>query len=154
MVVRISIFMLGVALAGCLQHSDGRPHISSDGADVVVTTVGPAPRIVSGRSADFTIKVANAGPNDALDVRIIDTVGRQSKLVSITCQAAGGSICPSPVGLSMVVPKLPSGGSLSFLVTLKLADSPTGTIVNSMVATYDRDSDPNNNSVTADAVVR
>ena len=74
-------------------------------------------------------------------------------LVSVTCTGEGAS-CPSPLGLSMLVPKLPKGSALHFVVTVKLADIPTGTIVNGLVASYDQDPDPNTNSVSLDALVR
>jgi hypothetical protein len=54
----------------------------------------------------------------------------------------------------MVAPKLSKGAALHFVVTVKLADIPTGTIVNGLVASYDQDPDPNTNSVSLDALVR
>lgn len=153
--VRNAVLMLGVVLlAGCVQRSDSQSHMIANGADIVVTATGPTAPIPSGKSAEFAIKVTNAGPNDATGVHILDTIGVQSKLVSMSCSASNGATCPSPLDLSMVVPKLPNGGSLHFLVTLKLPENATGTIVNSFAANYDLDGDPNNNSVAIDAVVR
>jgi hypothetical protein len=54
----------------------------------------------------------------------------------------------------MLMPTFPKGGGLDFHVVLRLADNATGTIVNSFVATYDFDRDPNNNSVAMDVLVR
>jgi len=142
-----------VLLAGCVQRSEGSAQMS-DGADIVVTGEGPVAPIESGASAAFHIKIANAGPNDAADVRIVDTIGSQAKLVSMQCTAAAGAVCPDPLNVSMTVPKIPNGGVLNLTVTLKLADLPTGTIVNSLVATFDKDGDPNNNSVATDVNVR
>ena len=143
-----------VAATGCVQRSDNRAVVVPQAADIVVTGTGPAAPIASGASAEFEIKVANAGPNDASDVKIIDTIGAQSKLVRMTCVAQGGAICPANVGASMVVPKLPNGSSLNFVVALQLSGIATGTIVNSMVAEFDKDADPNNNSIAVDALVR
>jgi uncharacterized repeat protein (TIGR01451 family) len=152
--IRDAILLLGIVLlAACVQRGDGGAQ-NSQAADIVVTATGPTAPIASGESAEFRIKVANAGPNDASNVSIVDTVGVQSKLVSMTCMALGRAICPSPVGVSMMVTKLPNGSSLNFIVTLKLADMATGTIVNSLVANFDKDDEPNNNSVAIDAIVR
>lgn len=152
--IRDTILVFGVVLtAACVQRGESTAQ-GSQGADIVVTATGPKEPVASGGSAEFRIKVANAGPNDATDVRIVDTVGVQSKLVSLTCAAERTAVCPTPLGVSMMVPKLPDGSALDFVVTLKLADAATGTIVNSMAATFDQDRDPNNNSVAIDVLVR
>jgi uncharacterized repeat protein (TIGR01451 family) len=143
-----------VSAGACVQRSNVAAGVAPQAADIIVTGTGPAAPIASGASAEFAIKVANAGPNDAADVKIIDTIGAQSKLVSMACTAQGGAICPSDIGVSMVVPKLPNGSSLNFVVVLQLSGSATGTIVNSMVAQFDKDVDPNNNSIAVDALVR
>jgi len=146
------MLMVALALLGACAQRDSGPN-GPHGADVVVTATGPKAPIAVGQAAAFAIKVANNGPNDALDVNILDTVGVQSKLVSMTCAAAGAAVCPSPVGVSMFVPKLPNGSSLNFVVTLQLDGSDTGTIVNSLVAHLEDDPDPNNNSVAMDVLV-
>lgn len=154
--IRDSILMVAIVLpAACAQRSNDGAHDRPKGvADIVVTSVGVTSPITSGENAVFTIRVANAGPNDASNVKIIDTVGVHSQLVSMTCAAKGSAVCPDSPGISMLLPKLPNGGSLDFVITLKLADSDTGTIVNSLVANFDLDDDPNNNSVVVDALVR
>jgi uncharacterized repeat protein (TIGR01451 family) len=153
MKARDLILILAVAsLAACVKRNENAGPLEG-GADIVVTGQAPTEPIASGQSAVFTIKVANAGPNDAESIRIQDTVGVHAKLVSVTCTGEGAS-CPSPLGLSMVAPKLPKGSALHFVVTVKLADIPTGTIVNGLVASYDQDPDPNTNSVSLDAIVR
>ncbi len=153
MKARDLILILAVAaLAACVKRNESIGPLEG-GADIVVSGQGPTEPVASGQSAIFTIKVVNAGPNDAETVRIQDTVGAHSKLVSLTCTGEGAS-CPDPLGLSMVVPKFPKGSALHFVVTVKLADIPTGTIVNALVASYDQDPDPNTNSVSLDALVR
>lgn len=151
--IRGTIIVFGVALvAACVQRENGTQGLQ--GADIIVTATAPKEPVARGASAEFQIRVANAGPNDASDVRIVDTVGAQSKLVSLTCTAERAATCPAPLGVLMTVPKLPSGSALNFVVTLKLADLATGTIVNSLAAAYDGDTDPNNNSVAIDVLVR
>jgi uncharacterized repeat protein (TIGR01451 family) len=155
MKARDSIFMVILAalpLAGCVKRTESVGPLDG-GADIIVTGQGPSVPIASGQNALFTIRVANAGPNDADGVRLEDTVGVHSKLQTITCTGEGAA-CPNPLALSMVVPKMPKGTALNFVFTVKLADIPTGTIINSLVASYDQDPDPNTNSVSLDAIVR
>lgn len=152
--MRHVIFIGGLALlAGCVQRSEGGTH-PLEGADIVVTATGPTAPIPRGQAAEFRIKVSNAGPQDASDVTIVDTVGAQSVLVSMSCTSTGTAVCPDPVRLTMKLPTLRKGDELDFVVTLKLADLPTGTIVDSLTANFDKDYDPNNNSIAVDAVVR
>jgi uncharacterized repeat protein (TIGR01451 family) len=140
------------SLAACVKREQNVGPLQG-GADIVVTGQAPTEPIASGQSAVFTITVANAGPNDAESVRIDDKVGVHSKLVSVTCTGEGAS-CPDALGVSMVAAKIPKGAALHFVVTVKLSDIPTGTIVNGLVASYDQDPDPNTNSVSLDALVR
>jgi len=150
----LSTLSAAVGLSACVQRSDGDEIPGLKPADIVVTGTGPTNSIARGENAEFDIDVLNAGPNDATNVRLIDTVGSQSTFVSITCVAASGAVCPSSIGEKMAVPTLPHDGSLKFTVKLKLADDSTGTIINSFSAGYDQDNDPNNNAIAADVAVR
>jgi uncharacterized repeat protein (TIGR01451 family) len=154
MLVRGSFLIGVVCLAGCVQRNEGNIQLGGPEADLIVSVTGPEAPIARGANAEFVVKVINAGPNDAANVHIVDVVGVKSTLVSLTCEATGGAACPQPPSLSMLMPKFPKGGELDFHVTLRLADNATGTIVNSFVATYDFDREPNNNSVAMDVLVR
>ena len=151
--VQVILIVAPTLLTACVQRSEGGTQ-TPDGADIVVTATGPTTPLARGQSAQFNIKVLNTGPHDASDVTIVDTIGTQSALVAITCTATRSAACPDPVGLAMKVPTLPKGGELDFVVTLRLADLPTGIIIDSLVANFDKDFDPNNNSIAVDAVVR
>ncbi len=153
--IRVSILAaLLMLVAGCKRHEDAQTRESRWEADLVVTAAGPTAPVASGESAEFRIRVTNAGPHDASNVRILNTIGAQSELVSMTCNAEGPATCPNPIAQSMQVPTLPNGGVLTFTVTLKLANRATGIIVDAMAANFAGDFDPNNNSVAVDAVVR
>jgi len=154
MLIRVLTIAGLVCLAGCVQRSDGNVQLGGDEANIIVNAKGPESPIAKGANAEFVVKVTNAGPHDATNVHIVDVVGVQSKLVSMTCTANGGAECPQPVNLAMLMPKFPKGGGLDFHVVLRLADNQAGTIVNSFVATYDFDRDPNDNAVAMDALVR
>lgn len=141
-------------VTACVQRSDGSARSGMNPADIVVTADPVTAPVAPGKSVTFVIKVANAGPGDADDVRIVNTVGTQSALLSMTCAASAGAQCPDKLAGTIVVPNLKHDTSLTFNVSLKLAGLSTGTIIDSLVATYDKDADPNNNSVAVDAMVR
>jgi uncharacterized repeat protein (TIGR01451 family) len=121
------------------------------GTDVVVTGTGPSAQVLGGTSAVFVMTVSNAGPDAASNVKINNLVGNQLALTSITCSAGGGAVCPDTVGVTMVVPSLPTGGTLVFTVTTLASPNATGTIANSMSAQVDGDLDSSNNQFTATA---
>jgi uncharacterized repeat protein (TIGR01451 family) len=150
----IGIVAAIASLAACAQKHDGPSYSDSDIADIVVTGAAPVAPVSSGQSAAFTIDVSNRGPHVASHVQIIDTVGMQSKLDSMTCTGTGQAVCPSPVGLAMVADALPVGGTLHFVVTVELSSHGTGTILNSMTARYFADPNPNDNVVNNDVLVR
>jgi len=97
--------------------------------------------------------VTNSGPYDASNIKLIDNIGNQLKLVSITCSASGGATCPNPPTVEMVIPSMPNGSALVFTVTVQLDNGATGTIDNSMVASFAEEIDPTGASaaVTASA---
>jgi uncharacterized repeat protein (TIGR01451 family) len=136
---------LGFLLSACGGGS-GR-----SGTDVVVTGSGPSGQVLSGETAVFVMTVSNTGSSAANNVQIIDTVGNQLVPTAITCTASGGAVCPNPTSISMTIPSLPGGGSLVFGVTVQLTPAATGTIINTMSASYSEDVDHGNNSATVSA---
>jgi len=140
-------------LVACTQQHES-PSYEAKSADILVTGAPLSASVNSGHSGVFTIRVLNQGPNDASHVQISDQLGAQSKLDSITCAAAGRAACPAAVGKSMIVDVLPVNGSLTFTVTAELPNGSTGTILNSMSASYYGDPNPNDNAVNDDILVR
>lgn len=117
---------------------------------VAVTGTPPAAAVPAGTSASFAMSVANAGPDEATDVKITNTVGGNLTLQSIACSATGGATCPATPGVSMTVPALPAGGSLNFVVTAFVAVGTNGSITNTMVANPgSSDPDRGDNSAVA-----
>ena len=78
--IRVLILYFGVllALAACASGS-GR-----QGTEIVVTGTGPTGQVQGGSNAVFVMSVANTGPYDASNIKLIDNVGNQLKLLSIT----------------------------------------------------------------------
>jgi uncharacterized repeat protein (TIGR01451 family) len=145
--IRVLILYLGVllALAACASGS-GR-----QGTEIVVTGTGPTSQVAGGQNAVFVMTVTNAGPYDASNVKLIDNVGNQLKLLSITCAASGGATCPSSPSVEMVISEIPNGGVLKFSVTTQLDSGATGTVENSMVASFANEIDPTQDSAAVTA---
>ncbi len=161
-VALISALSVVAALTCCAKREGALRQGAESGPKLVLTGAAAVPTIAVGQAATFNVTVANAGSRDASEVRVTDTVGKQSRLVSINCTASGGGVCPSQVGPQMVVHALPRGAALNFSVTARLIDGGTGTILNSMSASVpdatDPDqrslTDPNESTVTNDVMVR
>jgi uncharacterized repeat protein (TIGR01451 family) len=134
-----------LALAACASGS-GR-----QGTEIVVTGTGPTGQVQGGSDAVFVMSVTNTGPYDASNIKLIDTVGNQLKLLSITCAASGGATCPSSPTVEMVISEIPNGGVLKFSVTTQLDNGATGTVENSMVATFAYEIDPTQDSAAVTA---
>lgn len=126
------LLQVGVVLllAACAAGS-GR-----QGTQIVVTGTGPAVPVQSGSTTAFLMTVKNIGPYDASGIKVIDNVGNQLKLLSITCTAAGGGTCPSTPSVEMTLNTLPNGGSLLFTVNVQLDNGASGTIQNTMSANF------------------
>jgi uncharacterized repeat protein (TIGR01451 family) len=146
--IRVLILHLGVllVLAACATGS-GR-----QGTEIVVTGSGPTGQVQGGSNAVFVMKVTNAGPYSASNIKLIDNVGNQLKLLSITCAATGGATCPAAPSVEMVISEIPNGGVLEFSVTVQLDNNATGTVTNSMVATFANEIDPTQDSAAVSAV--
>ncbi len=159
LVASVSVLAL---LAACVKREDAYRHSDEQGARLVLTGASAKPTIAVGQTATFRVTVANAGSRDASKVRIVDTVGRHSKLLSITCTGSNNAACPNPLGPEMMADSLPKGAALSFLITVQLADQQPGTILNSMSASIADATDPdlrvltdsNESTVTNDVMVR
>jgi len=140
LILGLSILVL---LAACASGS-GR-----QGTQIAVTGVGPAAAVQSGAATAFVMTVANTGEYPASNVKLVDNVGNQLKLMSITCAASGGAACPSAPSVEMVLTSLPSGGTLIFTVNVQLAANASGIIQNTMAASFAQQIDPAEGSFSA-----
>jgi uncharacterized repeat protein (TIGR01451 family) len=125
-----------LTLAGCAAGS-GR-----QGTEIVVSGVGPTAQVQGGANAVFMMTVKNTGPYSASNIKVVDNVGNQLRLISITCTATGGASCPSSPSVDMVISSLPNGGALIFAVTVQLDSGATGTVQNTMTASFAEEIDP------------
>ncbi len=128
--------LVALTLAGCAAGS-GR-----QGTEIVVSGVGPTAQVQGGDNAVFTMTVRNTGPYNSSNIKLVDNVGNQLKLISITCTASDGATCPSSPSVEMTIPSLPNGGALIFAVTVQLDNGATGTVQNTMSASFAEELDP------------
>ena len=146
-------FLAGCAVAGLMLGLAGCGGGSGryTGTDVAVSGTGPTEPVLGGESTVFVMTVSNIGPYDAANVTVNNLIGNQLALTGITCKASGGAVCPSPTSVSMAVPTLPAGASLTFQVNAKAVLGANGVISNTMSASFGDDNDRGNNSATVSA---
>jgi uncharacterized repeat protein (TIGR01451 family) len=101
-------------------------------ADVSVSGRGPGTPVQAGSTATYTMTVLNAGPDDARDVRVENTLGPAQTMGVMSCVSAGGATCPTSLGPNMQVPRLPANGSLVFTVPVQVDAGTSGSIANTM----------------------
>jgi uncharacterized repeat protein (TIGR01451 family) len=84
----------------------------------------------------YDLVISNAGPEPATDVRVQSNYSSSFSPDRVTCQSAGGAICPSvPEGMS--VPSLPVHGSLRYRVFARQGSRGALTISSSVIASND-----------------
>ncbi len=134
-----------LALAACAGGS-GR-----QGTQITVTGTGPSTSIQGGAQFVFVMTVTNVGPYDASNIKLVDNVGNQLKLISITCAAKNGATCPSTPSVEMTIAALPNGGVLEFSFTVQATTGASGTVSNTMTASFANEIDPTGASAAATA---
>ncbi|MEP6790279.1 MAG: DUF11 domain-containing protein [Ramlibacter sp.] len=79
--------------------------------------------VTSGSSTVYGITVSNGGPNSADGAVLIDPTAAGLNCSALTCSAAGGAVCPSPVtvaalqGSGLTIATMPASSSVTFLLT-------------------------------------
>lgn len=120
-------------------------------ADIEVVKTNDAPAAV--RQGDFfsyTIVVTNNGPADATNVVVDDTLPDSVGYVSDTC---GGTYLPAIHSWTWQVGALAVDGQVSCGITVQVATSANGPIMNTVTANGDQpDPTPGNNSSSSTAL--
>ncbi len=135
-------------------------------ADLSITKTDGVTSVNAGGATTYTIVVRSAGPSTANGAVFTDPAVPNLNVTGVTCgSASGGAACPTVPnttvvlmqGAGIVIPILPSGGSVTFTVNATIATNATGSIANTAtVAPPAGVADPNpaNNSATdTDTVV-
>lgn len=132
--------------------------ITTQSADVSVTKTTTAGTLTPGQTFSYTISVANAGPDAAANVVMNDVL--PASLLFQSLSAPAGWTCTTPAAgtngtVNCTRPSLASGTTANFTLTVRVANSATGTIVNSATvtsATTDPDGGDNTATTPPNAV--
>ncbi len=128
-------------------------------ADLSITKTDGITSMLAGASTTYTIVVSNAGPSPANNAIFKDSVINGLTVTGVSCGSpSGGAACPLPAdttvnlmqGSGILIPTLPSGGSVTFTVT-GTANGSASSIANVATITAPAGvTDPNtgNNSAT------
>jgi uncharacterized repeat protein (TIGR01451 family) len=131
---------------------------AASSADVRVAKSGP-PSTPAGTNVTYTVTVANAGPSDAGNVSLTDTLPAGTTFVSASQTTGPTFSCLTPaVGgtgtIACTIATLPAGASATFAIVLAVTPDATGSITNTAsVVTATVDPTPANNSAGASTAV-
>ncbi len=129
-------------------------------ADLAISKSDGVTSVNAGGTTTYTIVVSNGGPSDANGAVFTDPVVANLGVTSVSCGSpSGGAACPTAPnttialmqGSGIVIPTLPAGGSVTFMVNATVAAGATGSITNTAnVAAPAGVTDPNlsNNSAS------
>ena len=122
-------------------------------ADLAITKTDGVTSVSPGATTIYTIVVANTGPSAANGAIFTDAAVANLSVTSVTCGSpSGGAVCPTVPnttialmqGAGIVIPTLPTGGSVTFMVNTTVAGNATGSITNTAnIATPAGVTDPN-----------
>lgn len=122
-------------------------------ANLGITKTGPA-TYTAGSPITYTIVASNAGPDPVQSAIVSDTFPAAVTGVTYTCTGTGGGVCSGGTGNINNQVDLPSGGSVTYVVTGTVAPGTSGNVANTAsIATPAGVTDPTpaNNSATTTA---
>lgn len=108
-------------------------------ADLGISKTNAQTQYAPGQALAYTIIVSNTGPNSANGAVFTDPNVANFNEASVTCGSAlGGAACPTVAnttvalmqGAGIVIPTLPSGGSVTFTVSGTVTAGATGSLTN------------------------
>ena len=108
-------------------------------ADLAITKSDGVASVNAGATTTYTIVVSNGGPSAANGAIFTDPAVANLTVTAVSCgSATGAAACPLPAnttvalmqGVGIVVPTLPSAGSVTFTVNATIAGGASGTISN------------------------
>jgi len=101
-------------------------------SDLSVDKTAPE-RAVAGTDVSWQIRVSNAGPSDALGIRVVDMLDAVVSAARWTCTATAGSSCPASGNGAFDIPAtLEVGDELIVTVTARIRADFVGTLPNSV----------------------
>ncbi len=120
-------------------------------ADLSIVKTGPA-TVIAGQLMTYTLLITNAGPSDALNAVVSDTLPAGVSLVSATVGSGSGAC----IGTSCVFPTIPAGTNATVVVIVDVASSvvdATALVNTASVTSVTPDPDTADNTDTAVAQV-
>jgi uncharacterized repeat protein (TIGR01451 family) len=122
---------------------------STQPANLAVTKTDGLFEVLPGQSITYTITASNAGPTDALDAVLLDTLSPMLTGATWTCSPSAGSTCGAGGSGSIHdVFSLPVGGTATYALTATVDPGATGTLANTATVTGTTDPDPADNVAT------
>jgi uncharacterized repeat protein (TIGR01451 family) len=123
--------------------------IAQPEADLSITKTDDADPIVAGNTLVYTVSINNAGPEDATNVVVTDTLP-----AGVTFDSTNGC-AEDPGGLpTCSLGTIPAGGSAMFTIEVTVDPGTVGVITNQASVTSDAgDPNPGNNSTMEDTTV-
>ena len=123
----------------------GSAHVFRDStlvADLAVTKTDGVSEVAPGESVTYTITASNAGPTDAADAVLLDTLSQMLSGATWTCSASAGSTCTAggSGGIDDVLSLL-VGGTATYTLTATVDPGAAGVLLNA--ATVAGTADPN-----------
>jgi uncharacterized repeat protein (TIGR01451 family) len=112
-------------ISGTNQDNDNPTIVTIPTADLQIEKSGPA-TVTAGGAVTYTLVVTNNGPSAANNARVSDPNVPNFTALTVVCGAvSGGAVCPTTGNLTLanlqsgavLIPTLPSGGSVTFTVT-------------------------------------
>jgi uncharacterized repeat protein (TIGR01451 family) len=120
-------------------------------SDLQITKTDNSTEYVAGAIKTYVIVVSNAGPSDVTNATITDTFTTNPNIASATwtCSSATGGTCSaSGSGNINDTVNLPSGASVTYMVSATVVGAPSGNLVNTASVTTPSDPNTGNNSAT------
>ncbi len=123
--------------------------VNTIAADLSITKSDSPDPVVAGNNLTYTVTVSNAGPSDAANVVVTDTLPAGVTFVSTTgCAEDPNGVPTCSLGT------ITAGGNKQYTVTVTVNAGTTGTLTNNVSVTSDTsDPVPGNNSDSEDTTV-
>ncbi|MFN0111021.1 MAG: hypothetical protein ACKVZH_19345, partial [Blastocatellia bacterium] len=127
-------------------------------SDLSATNTNGVASVIPGTNSIYTVVFANGGPSQALGATLTDTLPLGITSANWTCAGAGGAVCPNANGSGAIneTANIPSGGSLTYTMTVAVSPFAVGPFVSTATAALAApatDPTPGNNSQTDSDVV-
>ncbi|WP_421797554.1 beta strand repeat-containing protein [Haliscomenobacter sp.] len=121
-------------------------------ADLVITKTDGSATYTPGVGVTYTVVASNAGPSNVVGATVVDNAPAGTTIISWSAVFAGGATgTASGTGNISQTVSIPSGGSITYTITVSVPSSQTGNLVNTAtvsVPSGTTDPTPGNNSAT------